>query len=293
MNKDKSTVDRRNRAQNRDPEAAGPARRILITGAARGQGASLAGLLLAAGAHVDVVDYLDASDPAWRRLEEVAGATPGVLRIWRDDVALPQTWEGIAAQIAASGQGLDGLVNNAGITGPRRTVTQTELADWERVLSVNLTASMLAIRALAPLMPRGGSIVNIASTVGMTGYYSAAYSCSKWALRGLTRAAALELAPRGIRVNCVCPGVVDTEMIRNSPALMAALAPVIPMQTMAQPRQIADAVMFLLGSQSSYITATDLAVDGGVTGGGIFWPVGQSVGALQAPGETMHVPTTA
>lgn len=127
----------------------------------------------------------------------------------------------------------------------------------------------------------------------MTGYYSAAYSCSKWALRGLTRAAALELAPRGIRVNCVCPGVVDTEMIHNSPALIAALEPVIPMQTMARPQQIADAVMFLLGPQSSYITATDLAVDGGVTGGGIFWPVGQSVGAFQPADEAMHVPTTA
>lgn len=147
-------MDTPNRERRSHDETAGSARRILITGAARGQGASLAGSLLAGGANVDVVDCLDALDPAWRQLEEFADSAPGVLRIWRNDVALPQTWEDIAAQIAASGQGLDGLVNNAGITGPRRTVTQTELADWERVLSVNLTASMLAIRALGPLMPR-------------------------------------------------------------------------------------------------------------------------------------------
>jgi NAD(P)-dependent dehydrogenase (short-subunit alcohol dehydrogenase family) len=114
----------------------------------------------------------------------------------------------------------------------------------------------------------------------MTGYFSAAYSTSKWALRGLTRSAAMELGVRGIRVNCICPGVVDTEMVRNYPALVQTLQGIIPLQHMAQAQQLADVMFFLLGPQAAYITGADLAVDGGITGGGIYWPVGRSLGVL-------------
>jgi NAD(P)-dependent dehydrogenase (short-subunit alcohol dehydrogenase family) len=192
-------------------------------------------------------------------------------------VADPKGWELLAESVSESGHGLQGLVNNAGITGPRNTVTRTVLADWERVLAINLTGAMLGIRALAPLMARGASIVNVSSTVGLTGYQSAAYSTSKWALRGLTKSAALELAPHGIRVNCICPGVVDTEMIHTSAALVGALQGVIPMQQMARPAQVADVVFFLLGAQASYITGADIAVDGGVSGGGLYWQVGRAI----------------
>ena len=254
---------------------------VVVTGGARGQGASLASMLLREGALVHVVDCLPREDEAWQALRGVA-AGPGRLVEWNHDVAEAEGWDLLAQAIAESGAPLAGLVNNAGITGPRNTVTQTVLADWQRVLGINLTGAMLGMRALAPRMARGASIVNIASTVAMTGYYSAAYSTSKWALRGLTKSAALELAPKGIRVNCVCPGVVDTEMIHNSPALMAALQNAIPMQQMAVPEQIAEVVAFLLGPRSSYMTGADIAVDGGVTSGGIYWPVGLATGALQA-----------
>ena len=260
----------------------------VITGGARGQGAALALQLVRAGAWVHVVDCLPQDDPAWSALHAQAEGQPGQLVALVRDVASVEAWAAVAQSVRAGGRGLHGLVNNAGITGPRNTVTRTVLADWDRVMAVNLTGAMLGIRARAPLMPRGASIVNISSTAGMTGYYSAAYSTSKWALRGLTRSAALELAPAGIRVNCVCPGVVDTEMIRTSPALVAALQPIIPMQQMAAPQQIADAVFFLLSPQASYVTGTDLAVDGGVTGGGIFWPVGRAVGALGASNDTTN-----
>lgn len=252
----------------------------VVTGGARGQGASLVDMLLRAGAQVHVMDCLPEDDAAWAQLRAAAHAAGGELHCRRVDVADPGAWDAMADRLAGGSRTLAALVNNAGITGPRNTVTRSSLDDWQRVMNVNVTGALLGIRALAPLMPRGASIVNISSTAGMTGYYSAAYSTSKWALRGLTRSAALELAAQGIRVNSVCPGVVDTDMIRNSPPLMGALQSVIPMRHMAQPRQIAEAVFFLLGPGASYITGTDLAVDGGVTGGGIFGPVGRAVGAL-------------
>jgi NAD(P)-dependent dehydrogenase (short-subunit alcohol dehydrogenase family) len=253
-------------------------RAVVVTGGVRGQGAALAALLLQAGADVHVMDALPASDPAWEALANKSSA--GNLYPHVGDVASDSDWQAVAAQVQASGQALWGLVNNAGITGPRNTVTQTVLAQWQRVLDVNLTGSMLGIHHLAPLMVAGASIVNVSSTVGMTGYYSAAYSCSKWALRGLTRSAAMELAPKGVRVNAVMPGVVDTDMIRNHPALVQALQTTIPMQRMAQSSDIAQVIYFLLSPAAAYITGADIAVDGGVTGAGLYWPVGQAVGAV-------------
>lgn len=255
----------------------------VVTGGARGQGAAVALKLLQAGAHVYVLDSLPLADPAWQGLRAQAESTAqaqGVLACLALDVAQPASWQAVASQLQDDGQQLAGLVNNAGITGARSTVTRATLEEWERVMAVNLTGAFLGIRALAPLMRAGGAIVNVSSTVGMTGYYSAAYSTSKWALRGLTRSAALELAAAGIRVNCVCPGVVDTEMIRNHPALVQALQGVIPMGHMAAPQQIAEVMFFLLGPGAAYITGADLAVDGGVTGGGIYGPVGRAIGAL-------------
>jgi NAD(P)-dependent dehydrogenase (short-subunit alcohol dehydrogenase family) len=255
-------------------------RAVVVTGGVRGQGAALAALLLQAGADVHVMDTLPASDPAWDALASVARASAGNLHRHVADVASDSDWQAVVAQVQASGQALWGLVNNAGITGPRNTVTQTVLAQWQRVLDVNLTGSMLGIHHLAPHMVAGASIVNVSSTVGMTGYYSAAYSCSKWALRGLTRSAAMELAPKGVRVNAVMPGVVDTDMIRNHPALVQALQTTIPMQRMAQSGDIAQVIYFLLSPAAAYITGADIAVDGGVTGAGLYWPVGQAVGAV-------------
>jgi 3alpha(or 20beta)-hydroxysteroid dehydrogenase len=252
----------------------------VVTGGARGQGGSVAGMLVRAGAHVYVMDYLPENDSSWQQLRDSAKDQRGTLTCMALDVARPESWDAVAGKIGEGKRSLYGLVNNAGITGPRNTVTKASLSDWEQVLRINLTGAFLGIHTLAPMMKSGASIVNISSTVGMTGYYSAAYSTSKWALRGLSKSAALELAPRGIRVNCVMPGVVDTDMIRNNAQLMAALQSVIPMQHMASSEQIAEVMMFLLGPQASYITGADIAVDGGVTGGGLYWPVGRAIGAL-------------
>ena len=252
----------------------------VVTGGARGQGACVARLLAQAGATVYLLDALPPEDVAWARLHEQLQGLPGHVVPVHADVGSESVWAELAERLRKDGLPLQGLVNNAGITGPRAPVTQTTLDNWQRVMDTNLTGSFLGIRAMAPLMQRGGAIVNVSSTVGMTGYFSAAYSCSKWALRGLTRSAAMELGPRGIRVNCICPGVVDTEMVRNYPALVETLKGIIALEHMAQPEQLADVMFFLLGPQSSYITGADLAVDGGVTGTGIYWPVGRELGVI-------------
>ena len=252
----------------------------VVTGGARGQGACVARLLAQAGATVYVFDALPHEDAAWTHLHQQVQGLPGEVVVVHGDVASESDWAALARQIAQAGLPLQGLVNNAGITGPRAPVTQTTLENWQRVMATNLTGSFLGIHTLAPLMGRGTAIVNVSSTVGMTGYFSAAYSSSKWALRGLTRSAAMELGPKGIRVNCICPGVVDTEMVRNYPALVETLQGLIALQHMAQPEQLADVMFFLLGPQSAYITGADLAVDGGVTGTGIYWPVGRSLGVI-------------
>ncbi len=252
----------------------------VVTGGARGQGAAIVYQLMAAGAHVHVVDCLPSIDVAWRELHDHCFDLNGTLSVHEMDVGDPLAWVALSGLLSQGAHPLWGLVNNAGITGVRNTVTQTELPEWERVLKVNLTGAFLGIKALAPLMPKGGAIVSISSTVGMTGYYSAAYSTSKWALRGLTKSAALELASAGVRVNCICPGVVDTEMIRTNTKLFEALQDITPIGHMARADQVADAMFFLLGPQASYITGIDLPVDGGITSGGIFWPVGRAVGAI-------------
>lgn len=252
----------------------------LVTGGARGQGAALAGMLLEAGAQVHVMDPLALADSDWPPTRTGAAIQAGSLHHHQLDVAQADAWEQVARQLRVSDCPLHALVNNAGITGPRNTVTQASLTEWERVMGINLTGAFLGIKTLAPLMPAGAAIVNVSSTVGMTGYYSAAYSTSKWALRGLTKSAALELAGSGIRVNCIMPGVVDTEMIRSHGALLAALQNIIPMRHIAEPEQIAAVMLFLLGPQASYITGADIAVDGGVGSGGTYWPVGRAIGAL-------------
>lgn len=253
----------------------------VVTGGARGQGAAITLQLLQAGAHVHVVDCLPLAQEDWNDLKTNSLHLDGELTIHEMDVTDEGAWSVLQQHLSKSEAVVMGVVNNAGITGVRNTVTKTDLIEWRHVLDVNLTGAFLGIKYLAPLMPAGGAIVSISSTVGMTGYYSAAYSTSKWALRGLTKSAAIELASAGIRVNCICPGVVDTQMIRCNDKLFEALKGITPIGKMAHPDQIADAMFFLLSPQSSYITGADLVVDGGVTSGGIFWPIGKAVGVIQ------------
>jgi RNA polymerase sigma factor (sigma-70 family) len=149
---------------------------------------------------------------------------PGCRRL---DVTSEQDWADLAAELREAYGQVHGLVNNAGITW-RARLGDVRAEDFDRVHSVNVTGPLLGIQHLAPLMPPGSSIVNVGSSAALTAHYPVAYTASKWGLRGLSRVAALELGPRGIRVNTIHPGYIDTEMTasaaRRIPKMGARLA---------------------------------------------------------------------
>ncbi|HEX3615341.1 MAG TPA: SDR family oxidoreductase [Solirubrobacteraceae bacterium] len=235
---------------------------IVVTGAARGQGEAEAAKLAAEGATVIACDIASGSGPA--------GPDPGPGVVSHPlDVADPESWETLRAHIAEHHGRVDGLINNAGVTS-RVRLPDVELDDWNRVLAVNLTGPMLGIKTLLPLMPEGSSIVNVGSVAGLTGHYTAAYTASKWGLRGLTRTAATELGARGIRVNAVHPGYIHTPMTAGAPeTFYQANVDVTPLSRGGQPDEVADLMVFLMSDESRFLSGADIPIDGGQVAGGI------------------------
>lgn len=183
---------------------------VVITGAASGQGAAEAAALAAEGATVIATDLQD-EQPDW-----LDASAHGAITYRRLDVAQPDDWAALGTFLRAELGRVDGLVNNAGIPF-RARLEEIELADWNRVIAINLTGPLLGIQTVTPLMGAGGSIVNISSVAGLTAHFAVAYAASKWGLRGLSRVASLELGPRGIRVNTICPGYIETPMTASAP----------------------------------------------------------------------------
>ncbi len=234
---------------------------ILISGGARGQGAAEARLCVAEGARVVIGDVLEAEG---RRLAAELGPAASFVR---QDVALESDWAAAIAAAEAFG-GLHGLINNAGIYQPR-TLMETDTELFERHMRVNQLGCFLGMKSVVPLMERsgGGSIVNISSVAGLRGSPGAiAYSATKWALRGMTKAAAIDLAPRKIRVNSVHPGPIDTEMLNvRTPEQNQRRLQAVPMKRMGTAEEVARLVLFLLSDESGYITGAEVAIDGGAT----------------------------
>lgn len=234
---------------------------VLISGGARGQGAVEARMLVAEGARVVLGDVLEAEG---ERLAEELGPNA---RFLRQDVTVEEDWARLVEAAEGMG-GLHGLVNNAGVYVPR-TLMETDAALFERHTRVNQLGCFLGMKAVVPAMERsgGGSVVNISSTAGLRGSPGAfAYSATKWALRGMTKSAAVDLAPRGIRVNSVHPGPIDTAMLHvRSDAEIAERVAQVPMRRKGEAEEVARLVLFLLSDESGYMTGAELAIDGGAS----------------------------
>jgi len=236
----------------------------IVTGASRGLGAAQARALAREGAAILLCDLLDE-----RGRETVAAiaAAGGEATYQRLDVTSEAGWAAaVAAALRWKGR-VDVLVNNAGIN-IRAGIAATSLADWERVFAVNVTGALLGMRAAAPAMREGGggSIVNIASAAALRASASAAYTASKWALRGLTKVAALEYASWKIRANTVCPGVVPTDLNAGQ-AYVQTVVEKIPLARNCTPEEVASVVVFLASADSAFVTGADVPVDGGLTVG--------------------------
>jgi 3alpha(or 20beta)-hydroxysteroid dehydrogenase len=239
----------------------------LISGGARGQGEAEARRFVREGARVVIGDVLDDDGGA------VAASIGSACEYVHLDVASETDWDAAVAHTESVFGGLHVLVNNAGILGTFKPLTKVSLEDFNRVLAVNLTGTFLGMRAAAPLMTKsgGGSIVNISSIGGMWGLpMLGPYVASKFGVRGLTKTAALELGPKGIRVNSVHPGGIDTEMTRLGGAAdneAAVFYKRLPVRRMGTVDDVANLVLFLASDESSYSTGGEFLIEGGALSG--------------------------
>ena len=243
-------------------------KRALVTGAARGLGFATARALLAAGASVAVNDRTEtAVEGALLRL---GGGAPAPADLALDDGPAR------AVEIALAGLGgLDLLVNNAAVN-VERPIEATDPAHWDLHLAVDLRAPFFTVQAALPaLRAARGAVVNVASELGLHAMPdNVAYVAAKHGLIAMTRAMAIELAPDGVRVNAVCPGPMDTELMRDcaeasgdAAHYYAAFARHAPLGRMARPEEVAELILLLFGPATGFITGTAIPIDGGSTAG--------------------------
>ncbi|WP_439406758.1 glucose 1-dehydrogenase [Bradyrhizobium sp. DASA03076] len=230
---------------------------ILVTGGARGMGAAHARLLVAEGAKVVITDILHKEGEAL-----AAELGPSAIYV-RQDVAQPEEWRQTIAAAESKFGALHGLVNNAGIAS-MAPIERFPLEQWEKTLAVNLTGVFLGMQTALPALRRagGGSIVNVSSVEGLRGSPGLhAYVASKFGVRGITKSAALEAAASGVRINSIHPGLINTRMTENFDLSSFP----IPLGRPAEPQEVSQAVLFLVSDESSYLTGSEIVVDGGLT----------------------------
>ena len=235
----------------------------IVTGGARGQGEAEARLFAAEGATVVITDLLAKEGKA------VATEIQGLFM--PHDVSDEAAWQQVVRQTLEAHGRIDVLVNNAGIfrRGGLRTTT---LAEYRKMIDVNQIGVFLGMQAVAPAMieQKSGSIVNISSIAGFLAAAGAiAYGASKWAVRGMTKAAAIELAKYGVRVNSIHPGMIDTDMMTEvtggDAERFEKLERTVPIGRVADPKEVAKLALFLASDDSSYSTGSEFIIDGGVT----------------------------
>ncbi|MFE7328584.1 glucose 1-dehydrogenase [Streptomyces sp. NPDC057565] len=232
---------------------------VVVTGGARGLGAAHARRLVAEGAKVVIGDVLVQEGEA---LAAELGAQNALFV--ELDVTSEVSWQAAVARTEEVWGKVTGLVNNAGLVH-RCPIEELTEADYRRVIDVNEIGVFLGMKAVLPSMRAagGGSIVNISSLCGIIAFpYILSYTASKWAVRGMTKAAAQEFAPYNIRVNSVHPGVVATEMTADSERSHETVKRQ-PIQREAQPAEISNMVLYLLSDEASYSTGSEFVVDGG------------------------------
>lgn len=257
---------------------------VVVTGAAGGMGAAEAASFAAEGASVVVTDVLDEQGEALAA--DLRDRSYDVVHRHLD-VRDERQWVELVDDVDRRWGRLDVLVNNAG-TGDPRGVLDQGLRGWDRVMDVNVWGPLLGMRTVSPLMARGGggAIVNISSMAGMTGYDHAAYTASKWALRGLTRVASRELADDGIRVNSVHPGVVVTPMTDwFGPDVVRHYARMNANRRPGQAQEMVGIVLHLASGEASFTTGAEVTVDGGFLSAGLHRALEEAVAETGAVSE--------
>lgn len=236
----------------------------IVTGAARGMGAAHARQLIEQGASVMLTDVLDAEG------EATAAALGTQARYMHHDVTKESEWRQIVAATEEAFGPVSVLVNNAGIVGYSPIESMQE-SDYRRVIDVNQVAVFLGMKTVFPSMMKagGGSIINISSVAGLIGAAGAlAYTASKFAVRGMTKAAAVEFARRNVRVNSVHPGLILTPMTKPTPeseAITAQFIAATPLGRAGEPDEVASIVLWLASDESSFSTGAEFVVDGGIS----------------------------
>ena len=238
---------------------------VLVTGSSRGIGAGIARRFAREG-HRVAIHYRAEEAQARVLYDELACAGCSVMLVC-GDITKEDEASQIVSRVRERFGFIDVLVNNAGVALPTQLVTDTTLADWNRVMETNVTGMFLVTNAVLPEMvsQKRGAIVNISSMWGITGgSCEVAYSSSKAAVIGFTKSLAKEVAPSGIRVNCVSPGFVLTDMTRGfDDGIIASICEETPLLRAGTPEDIASAVLFLASGEASFITGQVLSVDGG------------------------------
>jgi 3alpha(or 20beta)-hydroxysteroid dehydrogenase len=233
----------------------------IITGGARGMGAAHARLFINEGAKVIIADILEQEGQA---LAKELGENATFIKL---DVTKATNWEEVISTAEKTFGPVNILVNNAGIT-MNKSIEETSEEEYRRIIDINQVSVFLGIKAVIPSMKKanGGSIVNISSINGLVGG-AVGYTDSKFAVRGLTKAAALGLSHYGIRVNSVHPGVIETPMIKqeDSKDAIEEFAKYIPVKRVAKPEEVSNMVLYLASDDSSYSTGSEFVVDGGIT----------------------------